>query len=37
MKFEAGLADLVEWLESQATVTPTGDASRELVARGLTV
>jgi dTDP-L-rhamnose 4-epimerase len=37
MKFEAGLADLVQWLEGQATVIPAGDASRELVARGLTV
>jgi dTDP-L-rhamnose 4-epimerase len=35
--FEDGLADLVSWLESQSTVTPAADASRELVARGLTV
>jgi dTDP-L-rhamnose 4-epimerase len=35
--FEDGLADLVEWLQSQAAIAPAADASHELAARGLTV
>ncbi|HYF49056.1 MAG TPA: NAD-dependent epimerase/dehydratase family protein [Planctomycetota bacterium] len=35
--FEAGLAELAEWLEGQAAEDRVGQASAELAARGLTV
>jgi dTDP-L-rhamnose 4-epimerase len=37
VKFDAGLADLAAWLESQSAVQPAADASSELAVRGLTV